>query len=124
MTRVNTGIDPRELPYQLLLAEHREIKRIPNTIKSGRAKICRIPETFRLNEGHVRFFYNKILYLKKRYIKIHELCLSKNYNVTDFSECFEGIPEELMNDYVETPNDRILLIERIRANGFELKPIE
>lgn len=124
MTRVNTGIDPRELPYQLLLAEHREIKRIPNTIKSGRAIIAGIPDTFRLNKGHVKFFYNKILYLKKRYIKIHELCLSKNYAVTDFSDCFEGIPEEFMNDYVETPNDRILLIERIRANGFELKPIE
>jgi hypothetical protein len=33
MTRINTGIPPKELTDKHLLAEHREIKRIPNCIK-------------------------------------------------------------------------------------------
>ena len=33
MTRINAGIPPKKLTNRHLLAEHREIKRIPNVIK-------------------------------------------------------------------------------------------
>ena len=33
MTRINVGIDPSELNMKMLMAEHREIKRIPNCVK-------------------------------------------------------------------------------------------
>ena len=33
MTRINVGIPPAELTGKHLIAEHREIKRIPNCIK-------------------------------------------------------------------------------------------
>ena len=33
MTRINVGILPKELSNKHLIAEHREIKRIPNCIK-------------------------------------------------------------------------------------------
>ena len=36
MTRVNVGIPPVELVDQHLLAEHREIKRIPNCVAKGK----------------------------------------------------------------------------------------
>jgi hypothetical protein len=48
MTRINIGIPPSRLKSKMLLAEAREIKRIPNTIKSGKAKIEGIPATFRM----------------------------------------------------------------------------
>lgn len=60
MTRINVAILPSELPDKLLLSELREIKRIPNMINSGRAKIENIPEKFRLGEGHVRFFMIRV----------------------------------------------------------------
>ncbi len=49
MTRINVGINPEELPDKLLLAEHREITRITNTIKSGKAIIE--DKTEKIREG-------------------------------------------------------------------------
>ena len=48
MTRINVGMMPCELTRQHLIAEHREIKRIPNCIKKGRYKLNGIPDTFTL----------------------------------------------------------------------------
>lgn len=121
MTRINVGIDPKELPKKLLLAEHREIKRVPNMVKSGRAKLKGIPSRFTLGDGHVKFFYNKLGYLKNRYHQIYHRCIELKCNVQYFGDSFEGIPENLMNDYSETQADRDLLIERIHFNGFKLE---
>ena len=113
MTRINVGIDPTELTGKHLLAEHREIKRVPNVIKSGRYNMKGQPSKFTLGTGHVKFFYDKLGYLKKRYIAIHKECLKRGYNVTDFSEAFDGIPKSMMKDYTETKYDRKILQERI-----------
>lgn len=113
MTRINVGIKPTELVRQHLLAEHREIKRIPNVIKSGRYNMKGQPAEFTLGTGHVKFFYDKIGYLKKRYNQLHQECIKRGYNVTDYSESFEDIPNELMNDYRPTKRDRKILQERI-----------
>lgn len=120
MTRINVGISPEELPNQLLLAEHRELKRIPNCIKSGRFNLSNIPEKFTLGTGHVSFFYNKIKYLQTRYSKIYSECVKRNLNVTDFSDSFSGIKEYFMNDYVETERDRKILLERFEEKGHKL----
>jgi hypothetical protein len=120
MTRINVGVEPKELPDRLLMAEHREIKRIPNCIKNGRFNLSKIPERFTLGTGHVSFFYNKILYLKKRYQKIYQECLERGFNVTNFSESFENIDEYFMNDYQETPRDRELLFQRFSEKGFDV----
>lgn len=123
MTRINVGIDPRELENDILLAEHREIKRIPNCIKSGRFNLNNIPDRFCLGEGHVSFFYNKIAYLKERYQKIYKLCKERKLNVTDFSDSFEGIDEYFMNDYQETERDRQILLKRFAEKGHTLRKI-
>lgn len=71
MTRINT-IDPSDLTDEWLLAEWRELPRIPNSILSGKAKIDfkKIPDHYRLGAGHVMFFYNKLNYLQKRHVMI------------------------------------------------------
>lgn len=43
MTRINVGYGVRNLTRQHLLAEHREIKRIPNMISSGKGVIKKHP---------------------------------------------------------------------------------
>ncbi len=117
MTRVNAGIAPEELSNKHLLAEHREIKRIPNMVKSGRAVIKNIPDEFRMGKGHVKFFYNKIGYLRERYEKIYDLCVEKKYSVTSFHSAFEDIPEELDNGWKETKEARRLVMERIKERS-------
>ena len=120
MTRINASIKPVELPSKLLLAELREIKRIPNVINSGRYSIDGIPKEFTLNKGHVKFFYNKNGYTLSRYKELRLEALKRGFNVQDFSSAWEGLPVELMNDWQETEKARELLIERIKERGFKL----
>ena len=115
MTRINCGISPKKLTRQHLLSEAREIKRIPNAVRTGKARIENIPPTFRLGTGHVRFFYNKLGYLKKRYIQLYEECKRRGYNVTNFISAWDGIPIELMGDYQPTQQDKQLIINRIKS---------
>ena len=76
MTRINI-IPPKKLYDQHLIAEYREITMIPAALnrtlnsKSGLI-LSKIPEKYTLNRGHVYFFYNKGLYLNKRYEKLIE----------------------------------------------------
>lgn len=120
MTRINVGILPSELSNKHLIAEHREIKRIPNTIRSGKADVSlsNIPVKFTLGKGHVKFFYDKQKYLLRRYKAIHFECKKRGFDVTDYSEAWDGIPEYLNNDYTPTGMDRILLIERLMERDF------
>lgn len=120
MTRINVGVNPSELPDKLLLAEHREITRIPNAVKSGRAIIKNIPSEFTLGKGHVKFFYNKLLYLKIRYISLYQECVFRGFNVTNKYEAFEDLPVSCLNGYAETVKDRKLIVNRIKEKGFKL----
>lgn len=120
MTRINTGIRAKELPDKLLLAELREIKRIPNVIRQGKYNMKGQPEEFTLGTGHVKFFYDKLEYLLNRYNELRWEALYRGFNVSDWSDAWNGVPNELMNDYDETDRDRQLLIERIEEKGFKL----
>ena len=113
MTRINVGIPPAELVNKHLLAEHREIKRIPNCVAKGKYNMDRIPERFKLGKGHVKFFYNKLLYLKNRYIKLYVECVKRGFNVQYYIGAWNNIPKELMNDYKVKANDIRIIRERI-----------
>lgn len=114
MTRINIGIPPSDLVREHLIAEHREIKRVPNLIKKGRYSMKDQPLNFTLGKGHVKFFYDKLLYLKKRYIEIYDECINRGYNVSNYSESWDGVPEEFLNDYTPTDKDIEIIKERIK----------
>ena len=113
MTRINVGIPPTELVNQHLIAEHREIKRIPNCIAKGKYNMEGIPDKFKLGKGHVKFFYNKLLYLKKRYIKLYNECINRGFKVQNYIAAWDNVPEELMNDYKVEDNDIKIIKQRI-----------
>ena len=113
MTRINVGIPPAELVNQHLIAEHREIKRIPNCIAKGKYNMEGIPDKFKLGTGHVKFFYNKLLYLKNRYINLYNECIKRGFNVQNYIGAWDNVPQELMNDYKVEPNDIIIIKKRI-----------
>ena len=113
MTRINVGIPPADLSGPHLIAEHREIKRIPNSISKGKYNMTNIPEKFKLGEGHVKFFYNKLKYLKKRYVMIYEECLKRGYKVQCYIDAWNDIPSNLMGDYTPTKEDIKIIKERL-----------
>lgn len=87
MTRINAGIPPKQLCRQHLLAELREIKRIPNTLE--KANLKNLPTKFCLGTGHVRFFYDKGRYTFRRYQELFIEAVSRGYNVTYFGDAWD-----------------------------------
>ena len=126
MTRINVGIPPAELVNQHLIAEHREIKRIPNCIAKGKYNMEGIPNKFKLGTGHVKFFYNKLLYLKKRYISLYNECIKRGFNVQNYINAWDNVPQKLMNDYKVKANDCRIIRQRIndRKTNRKNKPME
>lgn len=68
MTRINT-YPPQFLSNSHLIAEYRELPRIPNRVGSGKP-YPNIPESYRMGKGHESFFGNKIEWLHVRHAKI------------------------------------------------------
>lgn len=124
MTRINVGIKPKELCDAHLLAEMREMLRVPNKVKSGKYRMdVPIPSQFSLNKGHERFFIDKLAYLHNRYLLLRSEALKRGFNCQDFSDSFSEIPKHLYNDYQETEVDRKLLQERIESRLKTMKKI-
>ena len=118
MTRINV-VDPKELSRQHLIAEYREITRLPGNLnawinrKSKAPSFDEIPSEYKLGTGHVKFFYNKFKFLQLRFEAIIEEMLSRGYNpnFTD-SSIFKRVDEIYYNDY--TPTEEAIEINRQR----------
>ena len=119
MTRINSAISVQKLTDEHLLAEHREIKRLPKcyikALSSG--SINRIPKKFCLGTGHVTFFLDKNLFTFKRYNDLHEECKRRGFSVEDYSKNWDEIKSYATSnhfkDYIPTIEESELLIERI-----------
>ena len=113
MTRINIGIPPKQLTDKHLMAEHRELKRIPNVVSRGRYNLKTSPKEFTLGKGHVSFFYTRLGYLRKRYLELYNECRARGFNVQSYISSWDGVPEELMGDYTPTERDIQIVSERI-----------
>lgn len=119
MTRINANIKPKDLIDQHLLAEYREIVRIPNHVKKNTEAVLKrikdLPPTFTLNTGHVIFFYNKIEFLHKRFLALKEELTIREIKNEMHDEMFLNIPSILYTSIDD--NDLIdgnkLIVERI-----------
>lgn len=115
MTRINSAIPVKYLTDEMLLAEHREIKRLPSVLSKAIHcnSINKIPNKFCLGAGHVKFFLNKMLFIFNRYKIIKNECELRKFNITDYSSNFLKIDDKYMNDYIPTNDEYNLLKERI-----------
>ena len=115
MTRINSAIAPKHLTDEHLLAEHREIKRLPNYFRNRSKILGKIPDQFCLGPGHVTFFLDKGQFTLDRYKTIHRECLDRGFTVEDYSDSWQQVPQEYMNEYSPGELDRKLLLERISS---------
>lgn len=115
MTRINSAIPVKNLTDEHLLAEHREIKRLPwcleNAIESGSIK--NIPEKFTLGKGHVLFFLDKQRFIRSRYLDIRMELAKRTFTPQDYIMNWKSVDLKYDNDYTPTSEERDLLIERI-----------
>lgn len=122
MTRINSAINPKNLTDQHLVAELRELPRIftavNKRIEKGKS-FDDIPDKFTLGTGHVKFFYNKTLFLQRRHA-----ILRKEYRKR-FDKDWKFKPEWSFEweTYIPTQEEKELLVERISTRIRESKQI-
>lgn len=116
MTRINSAIPVRSLTDEHLLAEHREIKRLPACFVKAEISgaLKRIPKTFCLGTGHVTFFLDKSKFTLERYKQIHGECLRRGFSVPDYSDNWNQVLySDYWKSYEPTDEERELLIQRV-----------
>lgn len=113
MTRINI-IPPAELCDQHLLAEHRELTRIPNLVAKGKFSLEGQPSDYKLGTGHVKFFFDKMQFLFERYNSLHEECLARGFNVKNIWP--ENLPKDefFWKNYIPTESAILENQERIK----------
>ena len=125
MTRINANIPPSKLIDQHLLAEYREITRIPRHMAIYKFDSTRKRTEFTLNTGHVLYFYDKIKFLHKRFNSLkEELTLRGIENNIDDS-CFKAL-ENRTDIYNDIEAEKLLegnkmIIERICDRVYTMK---
>lgn len=88
--RINL-IDPKSLSDQHLIAEYNEILMLIGYVNKY-SSLKGIPNEYCLGKGHIKFFKNKLLYLKKRHEKIkvemrqRGFATNKNINLEKFNK--------------------------------------
>lgn len=112
MTRVNSGISVSHLSDEHILAEHREIKRIPNTKFTSKS----IPASFKLGGGHVLFFSNKPIYTFQRYLLIYNECIKRGFNVQYYGDNWGEVDFDATTEYEAVHHDYEQVVERIINN--------
>lgn len=118
MTRINL-IEPSELSVKHLVAEYRELPRIFSLVKAAIARgeqpnDVRNPTIYVLGTGHCRFFYNKLSWLRKRFLVLVTEMQHRGYHITYTDYDISSFPDKWRNDYVPTSEAQELNRQRIR----------
>jgi deoxyribonuclease (pyrimidine dimer) len=118
MVRINL-IDPKKLADQHLIAEYNEILMLLGYVRLH-PKREGIPKHYKLGAGHIKFFKDKLKYIKDRHEIIKVEMKRRNYqtnktiNLNEFSEA-------LANDWTPRKEDFKIIKERIKEK-LTLKP--
>ncbi|MBN2052539.1 pyrimidine dimer DNA glycosylase/endonuclease V [Candidatus Woesearchaeota archaeon] len=118
MVRVNI-INPRQLTDQHLVAEYLEIIMLLAYVRKNQCAEG-IPKNYCLGKGHIKFFKDKILYLKKRHELLKQEMRRRGF-VARKTLNTNGIDKKLMNDWRPNGQDFLIIKKRLRQKIL-LKP--
>lgn len=113
MTRINLGISVKELCDQHLVAELKEIQRLPALARA--TKLTVFPPSPVLGTGHVTFFYPFGKTVTDRALALEAECRSRGFNAKPVSwmieewptTLFGDVPPKLIEDFVPFIKQRI-----------------
>ncbi|MCF7866576.1 pyrimidine dimer DNA glycosylase/endonuclease V [Candidatus Woesearchaeota archaeon] len=118
MVRINL-INPYVLADQHLIAEYNEILMLLGYVKKTK-KIENIPEKYKLGKGHIKFFANKIKYLKQRHEILKIEMKKRGFKPTKTINLKE-YPIKLCNNWKSNEEDKKIIKQRI-IEKLEQKP--
>lgn len=118
MVRVNL-VNPKYLTDQHLIAEYAEILMLLAYIKQHPEK-KNIPSRYTLKKGHMKFFKDKVLYLKRRHEQIIREMKKRGFKPTRNLK-ISGLRKSLMNNWKPNPQD-LQIIKRRLIQKIKMKP--
>lgn len=125
MTRINV-VAPSTLSSKHLVAEYRELPRIFKLAfdawqRGELSNDTRNPKNYTLGTGHVRFFYNKLGYLRRRFkslvLEMKIRGMSPAYD--DVPAIFHAMPVEWLQDWKADDTARAVNLGRLREKDPE-----
>lgn len=120
MVRINL-IKPKFLTDQHLIAEYNEILMLFGYVrKHPHTHFNDIPKNYKLGQGHILFFKNKLKYLEKRFELIKEEMSRRGFSGKKKIN-FEGIDKDLVNNWKPFKSDKEIIKSRLREK-INLKP--
>eukprot|EP00033_Pygsuia_biforma_P001746 GCRY01001954.1.p1 GENE.GCRY01001954.1~~GCRY01001954.1.p1 ORF type:complete len:266 (+),score=43.77 GCRY01001954.1:129-926(+) len=107
------------LADQHLVAEWNELRMLAPTFRrSFHSKkgidVSKIGAEYTLNTGHGYFFYDKFLYVAKRFQQIHDEMKKRGYEPKNKLLDFSGVPVQFFNDYIPDIKAQMVNFERIQ----------
>lgn len=121
MTRINL-MHPTVLTRRHLVAEYKEITQILHPLSRAIANgtvLDNIPANYTLNGGHVRFWYDKGLWIENRITLLKDEMCRRGVNVdldlfaTRIVRIRSTLSPTLMNDWQHTKKDMMVNAERV-----------
>ena len=118
MVRINL-IKPEKLADQHLIAEYNEILMLLGYVKRY-PEPKDIPEEYTLGKGHIKFFKNKLTYLKNRHETVKKEMVKRGF-ATNKAIDLNEFNEVLHNNWTPKDKDKEIIKQRIREK-INLKP--
>lgn len=113
MARVNSGVEPRLLADQHLIAESVEITMIVGSLRINNYEIKgKVPDRYTLGKGHINFFKDKLVYLKRRLEEVNQEIRRRGYNPGTKLDLDE-FPDKYKNDWTPNMEDTVQLRHRV-----------
>jgi len=116
MTRINASIEPANLCTKHLLAEYHELPRVLTL--SERYVSNDLPKEFTLGKGHVKFFYNKLMFLHIRFTRLAKELKARGINIDmvkyrEVIQRFRTCRSNWYNNWIPDKQTHMLLRARI-----------
>ena len=115
MTRINL-VPVSELADQHLIAEWRELPRVFGLVKKklDEKKPIIISKNYTMGTGHVRFFYDKLLFLQKRHQALVKEAQKRGFKITLTEKIsLSSFPKEYCQDFIPSELDLKISQQRI-----------
>jgi len=123
MVRINI-IKPQFLTDQHLIAEYNEILMLFGYVKkyprTHFKQLSKIPKSYKLGQGHILFFKNKLKYLEKRFELIKKEMTKRGFS-SRMKINFKEIDKKLINDWKPSSSDKQIIKKRL-TQKINLKP--
>ena len=118
MVRVNL-LHPKKLADQHLIAEYNEILMLVAYIRKH-SSIEDIPTSYCLNKGHMKFFKNKLAYLKKRHEHLKAEMKVRGFQANK-TISLKGFGKNNVQNWTPTTKDFTIITKRI-TEKLRMKP--